>query len=64
MVLRHDPAGSGIVLHANKTNLTIVLITTVTQVMILGSWDRVPNQGPCRETSSPSAYVSVSLLNK
>ena len=42
------------------------------QVVILGSWDRVPHQAPCREPASPSACVSasvsaslcVSLMNK
>ena len=31
------------------------------QVMILGSWDRVPHQAPCMEPASPSAYVSASF---
>ena len=31
------------------------------QVVILGSWDRVLHQDPCREPASPSAYVSASL---
>ena len=31
------------------------------QVMIPGSWDRVPHQAPRREPASPSAYVSASL---
>ena len=31
------------------------------QVMIPGSWDRVPHGDPCRESASPSAYVSASL---
>ena len=38
------------------------------QVVILGSWNRVPHQAPHREPASPSAYVStflsVSLMNK
>ena len=38
------------------------------QVMILGSWDGVPEWTPCRDLASPSAYVSaslsVSLMNK
>ena len=38
------------------------------QVVIPGSWDRVPHQAPHREPASPSAYVSgslcVSLMNK
>ena len=38
------------------------------QVVILGSWDRVLHQVPCRESASPSAYISaslfVSLMNK
>ena len=38
------------------------------QVVIPGSWDRVPPWAPHRETASPSAYVSaslfVSLMNK
>ena len=33
------------------------------QVVIPGSWDRVPHQVPCREPASPSANVSVSLLS-
>ena len=40
----------------------------VAQVLILGSWDQVPHQGPHKESVSPSAYVltsvSVSLMNK
>ena len=31
------------------------------QVMIPGSWDRVPHRGPCREPASPSTCVSASL---
>ena len=31
------------------------------QVVIPGSWDRVPHQASHREPVSPSAYVSVSL---
>ena len=38
------------------------------QVLILGSWDRVLHRAPCEEPVSPSAYVSasvsVSLVNK
>ena len=38
------------------------------QVMIFGSWDRVPNQAFQKEPASLSAYVSdflsVSLMNK
>ena len=38
------------------------------QVMIPGSWDRVPHQAPYGEPASLSAYVSasfsVSLMNK
>ena len=34
------------------------------QVMILGSWGGVLHRGPCRESASPSACVSVSLMNK
>ena len=34
------------------------------QGMILGSWDGVPHWAPHREPASPSAYVSVSLMNK
>ena len=38
------------------------------QVMILGTWDRVPCQASCMEPASPSACVSaslsVSLMNK
>ena len=38
------------------------------QVVILGSWDRVLHQAPCREPASLSAYISaslcVSLMNK
>ena len=32
------------------------------QVVILGSWDQVLHQAPCRETAPPSACVSASLL--
>ena len=31
------------------------------QVMIPGSWDRVPHWASCREPASPSACVSTSL---
>ena len=31
------------------------------QVMIPGSWDRVPHWAPCMEPASPSALVSASL---
>ena len=31
---------------------------------IPGSWDRVPHWAPCREHASPSASLSVSLMNK
>ena len=38
------------------------------QVVIPGSWDRVPHRAPCKEPPSPSACVSasvcVSLMNK
>ena len=38
------------------------------QVVIPGSWDRVPHQAPCEEPASPSACVSashcVSIMNK
>ena len=38
------------------------------QVLIPGSWDRVPHPAPLREPASPSAYVnasfSVSFMNK
>ena len=34
------------------------------QVTILGSWDQIPHQAPCREPASPSVCVSGSLLNK
>ena len=34
------------------------------QVVIPGSWDRVPHRAPRREPASPYACVSVSLMNK
>ena len=38
------------------------------QGMIPGFWDQVPHRAPCKEPTSPSAYVSaslcVSLMNK
>ena len=34
------------------------------QVMILESWDLGPHRAPQREPAFPSAYVSVSLMNK
>ena len=34
------------------------------QGVIPGSWDRVPHRAPRGEPASPSAYVSVSLMNK
>ena len=43
-------------------------ILPVAQVVILGSWNRVPHQAHHKEPASPSAYVSiplcVSLMNK
>ena len=43
---------------------SVVECLPLAQGVILGSWDRVPHQAPYREPSSPSAYVSVSLMNK
>ncbi|CAK7322364.1 hypothetical protein VULLAG_LOCUS23981 [Vulpes lagopus] len=34
------------------------------QGVILETWDRVASGAPCREPASPSACVSVSLMNK
>ena len=34
---------------------------SLAQVIILGSWDRVPHQAPCEEPVSSSACVSASL---
>ena len=34
------------------------------QGVILGSWDQVLHQAPHREPASPSACVSVTLMNK
>ena len=34
------------------------------QGVILGSWDRVLHWGPLEEPASPTAYVSLSLMNK
>ena len=31
------------------------------QVVVPGSWDRVPHRAPCMEPASPSACVSASL---
>ena len=31
------------------------------QVVIPGSWNRVPHRAPCREPASPSAYFSASV---
>ena len=31
------------------------------QVVIPGSWDRVLHWAPCRESASPSAYISASV---
>ena len=47
---------------------SVVECLPLAQGMILESWDRVPRWAPCRESASPSAYVStalsVSLMNK
>ena len=47
---------------------SVVECLPLAQVVILGSWDRVPHQAPRREPASPSACVSasicVSLMNK
>ena len=47
---------------------SVVERLSLTQVMIPGSWDRVPYQAPCRDPASPSASdsasLSVSLMNK
>ena len=34
------------------------------QGVTLGSWDRVLHRAPRRDPASPSAYVSVSLMNE
>ena len=34
----------------------------LTEVVIPGSWDRVPHQAPRMEPASPSAYVFASIL--
>ena len=34
------------------------------RVVVPGSWDQVPHWAPCRKPASPSACVSVSLMNK
>ena len=40
------------------------LVPPSAQGMILETWDRVPHQAPCMEPASPSACLSVSLINK
>ena len=40
---------------------TVVERLRLAQVMIMGSWDRVPHQAPCREPASPSACLCLSL---
>ena len=40
---------------------SVVEYLPLAQVVILGSWDQVPLQAPCREPSSPSACVPLSL---
>ena len=41
---------------------SVVECLPLAQVMIPGSWDRVPQQAPCKEPAPPSAYVSASLF--
>ena len=41
--------------------ISVVEHLPLIQVVILGSWDQVPHQGPHWEPASPSAYVSASL---
>ena len=47
---------------------SVVECLALAQGMIPGSWDQVPQQAPCGEPASLSAYVSaslsVSLMNK
>ena len=40
---------------------SVVESLPLAQVVILGSWDRVPHLAPYREPASPSACVSASL---
>ena len=57
-------------LKKNQGNLgcSVVEHLPLAQVTIPVSWDQVLHQAPCRESASPSAYVSsslcVSLVNK
>ena len=54
----------------NKGHLVGSLVEhlPLAQVMILGSWEQVPQQTPPKDPASPSAYVSdflsVSFMNK
>ena len=40
---------------------SVVEHQTLVQVVILGSWDQVLHQAPCREPASLSSCVSASL---
>ena len=40
---------------------SVVECLPLAQVVILGSWDRVPYQAPHEEPAYPSAYVSASV---
>ena len=55
-------------LKALMEHLSGSVVEPLAQVVIPGSWDRVPHPAPRREPASPSACVStslsVSLMNK
>ena len=44
-----------------KGHLGGSVVEPLTQVVIPGSWDRVPHWAPLKEPASPSACVSASL---
>ena len=55
------PSGPGKDIALGHLGGSVVERLSLAQGVILESQDRVPNQAPCMEPASPSAYVSASL---